>query len=126
MELSRYILMCMEGFGHRATPVESWSERRRTTDTYHRHQDPRGYRPLHDGCILVEEICSELDQEGARQSTLCRRRCGSKIEALNTLIEAVFDAETMETALHSEQRVLYTLADIDELYALQVFTYGSG
>lgn len=31
------------------------------------------------------------------------------------LIEVVFDTETVETALTSEQRVLYTLADIDEL-----------
>ena len=35
--------------------------------------------------------------------------------AVRRLIEAVFDEETVEIALTSEQRVLYTLADVDEL-----------
>lgn len=39
----------------------------------------------------------------------------SNVEFSGRLIEVVFDTETVETALTSEQRVLYTLADIDEL-----------
>lgn len=39
----------------------------------------------------------------------------SKVEWFVRLIEAVFDTESVETGLTSEQRVLYTLADIDEL-----------
>ena len=67
---------------------------------------------MHDRCQLVERSCPEVDEEGARESTISGRRYVSYLIRLMGLIGTVFDAEE---AAESELRILFTLANIDEL-----------
>ena len=56
--------------------------------------------------------CPEDDEEGARESAISCRRYVSYFTRSIGLIRTVFDAEE---AAESELRILFTLANIDEL-----------
>ena len=61
---------------------------------------------------MAERSCPEIDEEGARESAISGRRYVSSLTRLIGLKRTVFDAEE---AAASELRILFTLADVDEL-----------
>ena len=75
---------------------------------------------MHDRCQLAERLCPEDDEEGARESTISGRWYVSYLIRSMELIETVFDPEE---AAESELRLLFTLADIDELWVASLSSF---
>lgn len=67
---------------------------------------------MHDGCVLAKRPCAKVDEKGACESAVSGGWYVSRLTGQVTLMGTVFD---VEEAAESQVRILFTLADIDEL-----------